>query len=285
MVWLVRVVGYHQARHEAGLIIARHAEVVLSITEGGGELRAHLFHNLGALFSGKGGYDRAFEYFRKALAIREKLLRPNHPLVAELLNNLGAVLMYKGELEKSLEYHRKALNIFEKTLGPDHPNVAASLNNIGELLQEQGEHDKAMASFRRSASILETALGSEHPNLANALFDIGNLLIEQGRNRQALKPLERSVSICKNNTCQPGTHGQCLFALAHALVLTGGDGQRAIKLAKQAKKVMEKEPTRFRISIKEVDDWLHNQDENGTRTKNSHRLRGDDQLDSKPRGT
>ena len=44
-----------------------------------------------------------FSLYRRALAIREKVLGPNHPDVATSLNNLGNLLTVKGELAAAEE--------------------------------------------------------------------------------------------------------------------------------------------------------------------------------------
>ena len=73
---------------------------------------------LGRVYSDKGDYDRASEYYRKALAVSLKTLGPDHPDVATVYNNLGIACSYKGEYGRTVEYFQKALAIRLKTLGP-----------------------------------------------------------------------------------------------------------------------------------------------------------------------
>ena len=50
MVWLVFIVGYHQARQEAGMTLGRDADAMLSVAGGDETIRARLLNNLGILF-------------------------------------------------------------------------------------------------------------------------------------------------------------------------------------------------------------------------------------------
>ena len=61
---------------------------------------------------------------KRALAIREKALGPDHPDVAVSLNNLAGLYAYQGRYADAEPLFKRALAIREKALGPDHPDVA-----------------------------------------------------------------------------------------------------------------------------------------------------------------
>ena len=61
---------------------------------------------------------------RRALAIDEKSLGPEHPDVATDLNNLALLLQATNRLTEAEPLYRRALAIDEKSLGPEHPDVA-----------------------------------------------------------------------------------------------------------------------------------------------------------------
>ena len=69
-------------------------------------------------------YTEAEPLFRRALAIREKSLGPDHPDVANSLNGLAALLNDTDRRAEAEPLFRRALAIWEKSLSPDHPNVA-----------------------------------------------------------------------------------------------------------------------------------------------------------------
>ena len=72
---------------------------------------------------------------RRALAIDETSLGPDHPNVAIRLNNLAQLLQDTNRLAEAEPLMRRALAIDETSLGPDHPDVAIDLNNLAALLE------------------------------------------------------------------------------------------------------------------------------------------------------
>jgi tetratricopeptide (TPR) repeat protein len=59
--------------------------------------------------------------FRRALAIREKSLGPDHPSVANSLTNLANLLYVSNRRAEAEPLFRRALAICEKSYGADHP--------------------------------------------------------------------------------------------------------------------------------------------------------------------
>ena len=102
-----------------------------------------------------GRYSEAEPLYKQSLAIREKVLGPNHPDVAASLNNL-AELYRTGRYTDAEPLLKRALAIREKSLGPDHPEVAASLNNLADCLYEALNGSLCRCrdrSFKRSLAI------------------------------------------------------------------------------------------------------------------------------------
>jgi tetratricopeptide (TPR) repeat protein len=63
----------------------------------------------------------------RALAIREKVLGPEHPDTATSLNNLAIILQDHGDLAGVRALYERALAIDEKVLGHDHPRASMGL--------------------------------------------------------------------------------------------------------------------------------------------------------------
>ena len=85
-----------------------------------------------------GKYAEAIPLAQQALAIREKLLKPDDPAVATALYILAALYTSQGRYADAEPLSKRALAIYEKALGPDHQIVALSLNNLGGLYDSQG---------------------------------------------------------------------------------------------------------------------------------------------------
>ena len=61
--------------------------------------------------------------YRRALAIQEKALGPDHPDIATSLTGLAIVLESKGDYAEALQFYRRALAIAEKVSGREHPRT------------------------------------------------------------------------------------------------------------------------------------------------------------------
>jgi tetratricopeptide (TPR) repeat protein len=110
---------------------------------------------------------------KRALAIREKVLGPEHPDTALSLNNLGGLLDAMGDQKGAKPYYERALAIREKVLGPDPPDTAGSFNNMGGLLQAMGDLKGAKPYWERALAITEKVLGPERPDTAQSVNNMG----------------------------------------------------------------------------------------------------------------
>ena len=71
----------------------------------------------------QGRYQEALPLYKRALAIREKTLGPDHARTALSLNNLAVLYDTLGQYDEALALYKRALAITEKTLGPDHTDT------------------------------------------------------------------------------------------------------------------------------------------------------------------
>ena len=101
-----------------------------------------------------GDYAKAEPLYRRALAIREKALGPEHPDTADSLNNLAGFTRTMGDYAKAEPLYQRALAISEKALGPEHPDTATSLNNLARALQGDGR-------LRQGRTALQARLGDQ----------------------------------------------------------------------------------------------------------------------------
>ena len=140
-------------------------------------------------------YDKTLEYYKKALAIREKKLGKEHPDVATSYNNIGFVYSKQGNDDKALEYHNKSLAIREKVFGKEHPDVAISYSNIGAVYSNQGNYDMALEYYNNALAIREKVLGNEHPQVATSYNNIGFVYSTQGKYDKALEYFNKALAI------------------------------------------------------------------------------------------
>jgi CHAT domain-containing protein/Tfp pilus assembly protein PilF len=134
--------------------------------------------------------------YERSLAIVEKTLGPNHPVVASVLNNLAELYYWaQGRYADAEPLYKRSLTIVEKTLGPNHPDVASVLNNLASFYDDQSRYADAEPLYKRSLAIREKVLGPDHSDVAQSLNNLAGLYNDQGRYADAEPLYKRSLAI------------------------------------------------------------------------------------------
>ena len=176
----------------------------------------------------------ALELAQRALALRERMLGPEHPETGMALSDLSEVHWYRGESSLSEQRARRALEVLERALGPDHPALIAPLNalasprvgqeialplleralriletrgasdsshmavlvnNIGGELGRAGRLPEAERLLTDALARMERQLGPEHPTLVICLYGLADVKQARGRGPEALVHLERAAAL------------------------------------------------------------------------------------------
>jgi CHAT domain-containing protein/Tfp pilus assembly protein PilF len=211
----------------------------------------------------QGDYTQAEALHRRALAVHEKELGPEHPTTLATLTNLGNVMLLEGKYKEAERVFRRVLAAREKVLGPEHPDTAVSLNNVANALFEQFKQDEMNAPpsrrlrvgalavqqtsetedlYRRALAIQEKQLGPEHPSVAATLNNLAVLLAGRGRYADA-EPLHLRALAIAEKTLGPNhlDTASMLTTLAITYDREGKSAQaealyaRAVAIARDAK--------------------------------------------------
>jgi DNA-binding NarL/FixJ family response regulator len=93
----------------------------------------------------RGLYTEAEPLLERALAIRERVLGPEHPETGETLNNLARLYLQQGRYTEAEPLFQRALSIRERVLGPGHPHTVTTREYYARLLQAmKREHAAAL---------------------------------------------------------------------------------------------------------------------------------------------
>jgi tetratricopeptide (TPR) repeat protein len=76
---------------------------------------------------------------RRALAMHQKKLGPEHYRIARAYDNLGLILLDQGRSAEAEDDFRKALEMERKTVGDQHPAVCVSFERLMVCLARQGK--------------------------------------------------------------------------------------------------------------------------------------------------
>jgi CHAT domain-containing protein/tetratricopeptide (TPR) repeat protein len=146
----------------------------------------------------RGGKVRAPEtrtLAERSVAVKEKLLGPDHSDVAYSLTSLGIVVRLRGDYPLAKTLFERALAIQEKALGPRHAEVARTLTASAGLAADAGDLRGAQAAYERALSIREEALGPNDPTVADNLNGLGVIRERMGDAGGALQYHQRALEI------------------------------------------------------------------------------------------
>lgn len=151
--------------------------------------------DLGFYLYTMGEYAEAEPLYQRSLAIREVVLRKDHPEVALGLNNLALLYVAQGKYAEAEPLYQRSLTIWERALGENHPNVATSLSNLAGFYYAQGKYDNAEPLLQRSLAIREKALGKDHPDAATSFNNLAEIYHTQGKYAETESLFQRSLAI------------------------------------------------------------------------------------------
>jgi hypothetical protein len=234
---LVGHLGGSLGRPDEGQAWAKIAQPLLDRAGGGHEiLRSWLLVNEAQMAThDERMRPHALELIESAVAIKEKVLPPDHPDLAGSLNNEADILTLLGRRDEALRLNGRAYEMYVRAFGPASAEAATTLSNRGEILIALGRPAEALAALRRALPAWEAQIGPEHPYLAYALTALGRALLALARPAEALPPLERALRLREANDHDPSNVAETRFALARALWDARADHTRALALAEKAR--------------------------------------------------
>ncbi|MFL5343205.1 MAG: tetratricopeptide repeat protein [Hyalangium sp.] len=191
---LLLEVGPRQERYSEAAPLVPAVQAMAEST-GDALTQATAFTNLGLLFVHQGKYPEAWESQSKALALRQKVLAPEHPEVATSLFNLAMVDWWMGRYDEALERTERALALKQKALGPEHPETLKMMGNTAGMLYEVGRYQESLQHYEQALRLEQTVLGPEHPTALMTLDNISIVLVALGRFEEARQNAERVLGV------------------------------------------------------------------------------------------
>ena len=173
----------------ASIALAQSPEQKAALTEA-----RRMSHEAIAL-SRAGNFSQVEALIERSLAIREKVLGPDHPAVATSLNDLGSLYRSTEEYDKAEPLLERAVAIWEKALGPDDPGFGTGLHDLALFYESRAEHAKAEPLYDRALAIWEKALGPDHAFIATGLNNLADLYRATERDEEAEALEQRAARI------------------------------------------------------------------------------------------
>jgi tetratricopeptide (TPR) repeat protein len=133
-------------------------------------------NNLATVYCYEKRYAEAEALSRRALAIWQKVLGPEHREVAAGLTNLAQTCYQQGRYQEAASLLQRSLAIREKVLGPDHPSIAETLKQYASALRkikQKSEAAKMEARARDTHAHSSRASQTQHTVDVLALRPMG----------------------------------------------------------------------------------------------------------------
>lgn len=156
---------------------------------------ANSFQNIGIAYLDIRNYEKAINYFKKALNIYLSKYDTEYSQISYIYDNIGIVYIEKGEYNFAEDFFNKALRTRKKNFQKEPKELAFSYTTIGNLYSIKGEFNKALNFYNK---VLEIALNNfefKHPNTAIAYNNIGLTYRDKGQYDTALNYFYKAIDI------------------------------------------------------------------------------------------
>jgi preprotein translocase subunit SecA/nephrocystin-3 len=165
---------------EAGTFLMQAAEIAEKAQDSSSLTVANIYRNLGFVLYRLGDHQKALDWHKKALAIRENAMGKESRESAEswgdiasVYNGIALVYSKRGDHENALKLHKQALKIEEEVFEEGDYLTAITYSNIGVAEGRLGNYKNALESLQKAVVIFEesedknnTHIGSAYTNMA-----------------------------------------------------------------------------------------------------------------------
>jgi tetratricopeptide (TPR) repeat protein len=135
------------------------------------------------------------EIGQRMIAIKEKLLGPEHPQVAVSLRLFANLLATKADYERARPFYERSIAIYEKTPGMDPRREAYAYSDLGELLTKSGDFAEARLMLERALDVRLKYFPPDNLNTGSAFQTYAVLLREMGDYAKSREHFLRAIAI------------------------------------------------------------------------------------------
>ena len=187
---------------------------------------SHALKHIGTIYNAQNDYEKAEEYYRKALDIQRnlsakkeqidtihsladnyldwgkydlskshlntalekaiKILGKENNTISSLYNSLGALYEFQGDYDKSIEMAKLSIEMDTKIYGIFNINTAHGYNNMAVTYLKIGDLDEAEKCFKEAFMIKSYLLGKDNYDTQITVAGLGNVFSKRGKYKEAL---------------------------------------------------------------------------------------------------
>jgi tetratricopeptide (TPR) repeat protein len=217
-------------------------------------------NNLAVSYSDAGRRDEALAMEEEVLALRRKVLGPEHPDTLTSMHNLAVYYGDAGRRDEALEMREEVLALRRKLLGPEHPETLTAMNNLASSYGDAGRRDEVLAMLEEVLALRRKVLGPEHPETLRVMFDLANRYADAGRADEALKLREEALALSRK--VNGPEHLETMRAMGNLAdsYFDAGRKDEAIRMQEEALEGFRKTNPENDIrlwNVRKLSGWLH----------------------------
>jgi CHAT domain-containing protein len=165
----------------------------LPLLEGKGKYEeCFALHNAGNVHLEVGEFEKALEFFDKALAIMRRF--GDKGAEASVLHSTGKVHLQRSEIEKALGFYNQSLKLFRESALLS--GEAIVLNQIGKCYESAGDTEKALDHFNQALRVQQST--EDRVNEAITLSNISNIERRRGNIAEAIARIKSAIEIIES---------------------------------------------------------------------------------------
>lgn len=146
-------------------------------------------------------YDKALEYYDKALTISKQLVEAEKSSLENLIRtyiNIGDAYNLKENYKKSLIHYNKALALLDISEEPDLHFRGVCYNHIGTVYRNKEEYAEALSYYKKAQDDLKNIYIASHPLQVSCFENIGYTYFLQGNYTKSLKTYQKIFFAIEN---------------------------------------------------------------------------------------
>lgn len=152
-----------------------------------------LYINIATMYFRLNNYEKAHEYYQKALEIHIHSNTPDLYCVSNCTNSIGIIYLKQGKYPEAIKSFERTLKILQQIPDSHESEIALTYDNIGDAYLSQAKYEDALNSYSKSLEIQERTEPRNPQNLGASYNTMGNVFLKLGRCKEALSHLKRAL--------------------------------------------------------------------------------------------
>ena len=197
-------------------------------------------HSIADNYLDKREFDKAEEYLTKALKATRDLLGEDNDTMSSLYNSLGALYDFKEQYDESIQYAKKSIALDTKLYGKYNINTAHSYHNIASTYCTLNQLDEALFAYSQAIEIKSKLFGPNHYETCISQAGLGNVYKQKGEYDKAIECHTRYLESYKDTFGDTESYIAVILAGIGEDYYGKEDYGKALTYHKEAVNVLEK---------------------------------------------